>query len=253
MNWKMMQKIWAFCMLFCLSAWRPAMQSDGRLYELRICTAMPGQVEALAERLKTQQKFYKKHGITAVGYWQPLDNTSNQLIYLLSYPSKAAREKAWQSFEADKTWLKIREEEAQKPAVLAGFETLYLQTTDFSPNALQALGNRVFELRTYKTPPQRLPHLMERFRSFTLNLFAKHGMSNIIYFTPTADTPGSEDMLYYFLAHPSKEAGLQAFRTFVADPEWQTVRKNSEEKAGGTLTLTIKSEYMRALDFSPLQ
>jgi hypothetical protein len=78
-------------------------------------------------------------------------------------------------------------------------------------------------------------------------------MTNIIYWTPTDKEQGSEDMLYYFLTHKTKEDGLASFKTFGASPEWQAVRKASEEKAGSSLTVFVKSEYMMPTDFSPLK
>jgi hypothetical protein len=57
----------------------------------------------------------------------------------------------------------------------------------------------------------------------------------------------------YFLAHKSKEDGLASFKTFGGSPEWQAIKKASEEKAGGSLTVTVKSEYMIPAEFSPLK
>ena len=58
-----------------------------------------------------------------------------------------------------------------------------LTPTDFSPvfTPEKAIQPRVFELRTYTCPSaEKLTHLHERFRSHTLQLFAKHGMENLI-------------------------------------------------------------------------
>ena len=47
-----------------------------------------------------------------------------------------------------------------------------------------ATESRVFELRTYTTPPGQLPALHLRFREHTMELFARHGMTNVVYWTP---------------------------------------------------------------------
>ena len=44
-----------------------------------------------------------------LGYWVPSgnptnSNPANQLIYLLAYPSREAREKSWKDFLADPEW-----------------------------------------------------------------------------------------------------------------------------------------------------
>ena len=42
----------------------------------------------------------------------------------------------------------------------------------------------LYELRTYHTPEGKLDALNARFRNHTLTLFEKHGMKNIMYWTP---------------------------------------------------------------------
>src|ERR1043166_460089 len=80
---------------------RPA-SPETRLYELRTYFASPGKLDDLQSRFRDHtMKLFEKHGITNVGYWVPIDNRENKLIYLLSYPSRDAREKSWKAFVAD--------------------------------------------------------------------------------------------------------------------------------------------------------
>ena len=60
-----------------------------------------------------------------------------------------------------------------------------------------AQEKRVFELRTYFSPPSRLDDLQARFRDHTVKLFEKHGMTNIGYWVPI-DNP--DQKLIYLLA-----------------------------------------------------
>src|SRR5690348_7340839 len=48
----------------------------------------------------------------------------------------------------------------------------------------------LYELRTYTTTDGGLPKLHQRFKDHTMKLFEKHGMKNVIYFTP-ADKPNT--------------------------------------------------------------
>lgn len=232
-------------------------QSDAnlRLYELRTYYASEGKLQDLMNRFQQHTLIYfYKYNMRLEGFWLPLEeNKENKLVYLLSYPSREARDKSWKEFMADKGWISVMKNSAVNGEIVAKVENIFLKTTDFSPNNLESVGGRVFELRTYKATPNHLPNLMSRFRDHTVKLFENNGMTNIIYFNPTDKEQGSEDMLIYFLTHKSKEEGLASFKTFGASPEWQSVRKASEEKAGSSLTVFVKSEYMIAVEFSPLK
>ena len=234
-----------------------ASQSDAnsRLYELRTYYASEGKLQDLMNRFQNYTlKYFHTYNMRLEGFWLPLgENKENKLVYLLSYPSREARDKSWKEFMADKGWIAVMKNSAVNGEIVAKIESIFLKTTDFSPNNIKSVGNRVFELRTYKTTLNHLPNLMSRFRDHTLKLFENNGMTNIMYWNPTDKEQGSEDMLIYFLAHKSKEDGLASFKTFGGSPEWQAVKKASEEKAGGSLTVSVKSEYMVPVEFSPLK
>jgi hypothetical protein len=109
-------------------------------------------------------------------------------------------------------------------------------------------------MRTYTTPEGKLGALHARFRDHTVKLFEKHGMTNLFYFQPTDAEKGRDNTLIYWLAHPSKEAGLAAFGAFRADPAW--VKAKGESEKNGSLTVAeggVKSIYMQATDFSPIK
>jgi hypothetical protein len=232
-------------------------QSDAnnRLYELRTYYASEGKMPDLMSRFQNHTlKLFYKHNMRLEGFWLPLgDNKDNKLVYLLSYPSREARDKSWKEFMADKDWITAMKNSIINGEIVAKVESTFLKTTDFSPNNMESVGNRVFELRTYKTTTNHLTNLLERFRNHTLKLFEKFGMTNIMYWTPTDKAQGADDILIYFLAHKTKDAGLASFKAFGADPEWQAVKKASEEKAGGSLTVSVISEYFAPADFSPLK
>src|SRR5262245_47636754 len=81
--------------------------SDARVYEIRIYYAAPAKLEALQARFRDHtMKLFEKHGMVNIGYWVPLENTDNKLIYILAYPNREAREKSWKGFMADPDWQK---------------------------------------------------------------------------------------------------------------------------------------------------
>src|SRR3984893_2026765 len=106
---------------------------------------------------------------------------------------------------------------------------------------IHAQNKRVFELRTYRTLPGRLPALQARSRDHTTKLFEKHGMTNIGYWTPQ-DAAASATPFIYMLAHVSKEAAKTSWEAFRNDPEWQQVQKASE--ADGKIVEKVESVFM---------
>lgn len=105
----------------------------------------------------------------------------------------------------------------------------------------------LYELRTYHTPEGKLDALNARFRNHTLTLFEKHGMKNIMYWTPI-DRP---DTLIYVIAHKDKAAADASWKAFREDPEWQKVAE--ETQRNGKLVEKVESVYMTPTDYSPRQ
>ena len=227
---------------------------DDRCYEMRVYYAAEGKFEDLHARFRNvTMKLFEKHGMVNVGYWTPIDNSENKLIYVLSYPSKEARAKAWKEFGADPEWKAAAKASEANGRLVAKAESTLLQCTDYSPamTPSKAGEQRVFELRTYKTPPGKLPDLNKRFRDHTLKLFSKHGMTHIGYWQPIEARKGADDTLIYILAHKSKEAAENSFKAFRADTDWIAAKKASEEN--GSLTTKVESVLMVPTDYSPLK
>lgn len=242
---------------FAVMAINIAKADDARVFEMRTYWSPEGKLDALNTRFRDHTtKLFEKHGMTNVGYWVPLENPENKLIYFLAYPSREAREKSWKAFLADPEWQKAQRESEVDGKLVDKVESRFLQATDYSPAIKPAKqGGRIFELRTYTTTPGNLPALNDRFRNHTMKLFAKHGMTNVAYWTLLPDQEGANNTLVYILAHASKEAAEKSFAGFRSDPDWVAARKASEEKAGGSLTVPdgVKSVFMKATDFSPIQ
>jgi hypothetical protein len=113
-----------------------------------------------------------------------------------------------------------------------------------------AVANRVFELRTYTSPPGKLPDLHTRFRDHTTKLFEKHGMTNIGYWTPR-DSARASNTIVYLLAYPSLEARNASWRAFGSDPEWRRAAAASE--ANGKIVEKVESVFLDPTDFSPMK
>ena len=137
--------------------------------------------------------------------------------------------------------------------LLTGFAILAATGIGFElgkTTTANAANNHVFEFRTYTAEPGKLEALLARFRDHTVQIFNKHGMTSVGYFSPT-DEPLSKNTLIYVLAFPSRDAAKKSWDEFRADPEWQKVQKESE--ANGKLVTKVESVFADPTDFSSLK
>ncbi len=104
----------------------------------------------------------------------------------------------------------------------------------------------IYELRTYISPPARLPDIVERFRSRTMEIFARHGFDVVGFWTVN----DADNELVYLLRWDSPEASSCAWGAFRADPEWIETRKVTE--ANGPIVEQIIEKTLVSTDFSPI-
>jgi NIPSNAP len=109
---------------------------DSRCFELRTYTAAPGKLEALHARFRDHTNaLFTKHGMTMVGYWVPSDadkGAGNTLVYLLAFPNRAARDKAWADFQSDADWVAARKASEVDGKLTEKVDSLILTATDYS-------------------------------------------------------------------------------------------------------------------------
>ena len=115
-----------------------------------------------------------------------------------------------------------------------------------SPLHAQA-ATKVYELRTYSVPEDKLEALHARFRNHTLRVFQKHGMASVVYFRPQ-DPEKAKTTLIYLISHPSREAANQNWAAFGKDPEWQKIAADS-----GVGPVKVAREFLDPTDYSPMK
>ena len=243
----------------------PASAADTRLFEMRVYYAKPGKLDALNARFRDHTlKLFTKHGMTNLGYFVPVDNKENKLVYFLAFPDRASRDASFKAFGADPLWKAAAKDSEKDGKLIERIENAFLTATDYAVLAeAKSYGKGVFELRTYTTEAGRLENLNSRFRDHTLKLFEKHGMTNMTYWNLAADQKGAKNSyvagntLIYLLHHQSEAAAKTSFDSFRADPTWIAAKEASEKKAGGSLTIAqpngVKSEFFVPTDYSPVQ
>jgi hypothetical protein len=121
----------------------------------------------------------------------------------------------------------------------------FAQNPDITPET-------VYELRIYHLNPGKLPLILERFRTKETKIFARLGMHNVAFWTPTMDDTNTEpggQTLIYLLRHKSVAAARDSWKRFSADPEWVALKAETEKD--GAFVDKHESTFMHLTDFSP--
>ena len=115
----------------------PSIAKDTRLFEMRTYYAAPGKFEALHSRFRDHtNRLFRKHGMTLIGYWVPTEKAKgadNTLVYILAYPNKEVREKAWAGFAKDPEWTQAKTASEVNGKLVDKVDVLFLNATDYSP------------------------------------------------------------------------------------------------------------------------
>lgn len=109
--------------------------SKDRIFELRTYTTNEGKLEALHSRFRNHTtKLFEKHGMTNIGYWQPIDSPSAQhtLIYVLAYPNREAAKNSWEAFQNDPEWKKVKELSEVNGRLVSKVDSVFMEPTDYS-------------------------------------------------------------------------------------------------------------------------
>ena len=104
--------------------------AESRCFELRTYTVRAGSsADVLHARFRDHTiALFQKHGMTVVGFWQPVARL-DQLVYILAYRDAAARDAAWAAFNADPEWVKTRTEMLVNVEV----DNTFMVATNYSP------------------------------------------------------------------------------------------------------------------------
>lgn len=113
------------------------LDKDSRLFEMRTYHAAPGKLDALHARFRdVTNKLFAKHGMEMIGYWVPMNKDGqyeSTLVYILAFPNRAARDKAWKDFAADPEWKTAKADSEKDGPLLTGRpESVFMTATDYS-------------------------------------------------------------------------------------------------------------------------
>lgn len=86
----------------------------------------------------------------------------------------------------------------------------------------------IHELRIYECLPGKLPALNHRFETITLKLWERHGIRQAGFWTTLIGE--NNHILYYMLAWESLAEREKKWNAFLADPDWQNARAETEKE-----------------------
>lgn len=106
----------------------------------------------------------------------------------------------------------------------------------------------IYELRIYDVIPGKFAALSHRFAHTTLQVFERHGIKVVGFWT---DVIGVNNRLTYLVAFDDLEARDRIWRATLSDPE--LVQAFAESEQDGPLIARMTNTIMRPTAYSPLQ
>jgi len=107
----------------------------------------------------------------------------------------------------------------------------------------------IYELRIYNCIPGRLPALLKRFETTTLEIWKRHGIRQVGFWTTLIGE--SNQNLTYMLVWDSLADREKKWNAFQSDQEWITKRADSERD--GQIVANIASQFLVPTAFSGLK
>ena len=107
----------------------------------------------------------------------------------------------------------------------------------------------IYELRTYRCLPGRMPALLKRFETVTLALWEKYGIKPAGFWTVLVGESHLD--LIYMIAWESMADREQKWDAFQADANWQAARVASE--ADGMIIANVTNAFLQPTAFSTVR
>jgi hypothetical protein len=107
----------------------------------------------------------------------------------------------------------------------------------------------IHELRVYHCVSGRLPALLKRFETVTLDIWKRHGIRQAGFWTVIIGESNQD--LYYLLEWESLAERETKWNKFQADPEW--IAKRAETEKDGPIVATLSSSILQPTSFSSVK
>lgn len=107
----------------------------------------------------------------------------------------------------------------------------------------------LYEMRTYHCLPGKLPALLDRFANITLAIWERHGIRQAGFWTTVIGENNND--LVYLLQWDSLADREKKWNAFMADPEWQ--EKRAQTEADGPILASLSSQILQPTAFSSVK
>ena len=107
----------------------------------------------------------------------------------------------------------------------------------------------IYEMRIYTCVPGRLPALNKRFETATLELWAKHGIRQVGFWTTVVGEDANQ--LTYLLAWENMADRERRWGAFAADPAWLKAKADSERD--GPIVARARNQFLAPTAYSALK
>lgn len=107
----------------------------------------------------------------------------------------------------------------------------------------------IYEMRTYRCLPGRLPALLKRFQEHTLAIWERHGIRQAGFWTYAVGPSNNE--LVYLLAWETMAERETKWSAFQVDPAWIAARTASE--ADGPILENVANAFLQPTVFSSVR
>ena len=172
---------------------------------------------------------------------------------MVSHASREAAKKSWQGFRDDPEWKAMAAETEKDGKFVNKVESFIPRPDRLQPRRRPIRpAARRGRSSSGRTSPARgsSTTLNKRFREHTMELFKKHGMTNVAYWSQFDPKPEAGDTLVYLLAYPDRDSAKASWKAFGEDPAWVKVYKASQAD-GIPLAGKVISTFARADRLQP--
>ena len=107
----------------------------------------------------------------------------------------------------------------------------------------------IYEMRVYHCLPGRLPALLKRFETITLDIWKRHGIRQAGFWTVLVGESNQD--LVYLLAWDSMAERERIWGGFMSDPEW--IAKRAETERDGQIVASITNSFLQPTSFSAVR
>lgn len=110
-------------------------KGNGRLFELRTYTCLPGRLPNLTTRFKDHTvKLFEKQGMENLMYFNTdeKDGSQSKLVYMLAHKNQDEAKKSWDAFRADPVWVAARDASEKDGKIVEKVVSVYLTPLPFS-------------------------------------------------------------------------------------------------------------------------